>query len=99
MSIWGWIGVGAIALVLWWKFIYSSGNPTFWKLVQLHPETAERFFRETPGWHIGEKPSGRSVVGPFMFASPSSGWQRVNLYCDADMIDETQEAFVKQLRR
>jgi hypothetical protein len=99
MSILVWIGGAGVAAILWWKFIYLNGNPKFWKLVASDAEAAERFFRETPGWHIGNKPSDRSVVGPFMFRSPSSGYQRVKLYCDADKIDKLQEAFVQHLRR
>lgn len=91
--------VGVLAIIaIYFLFFRKAGNLGFWQLVQKFPAEAYHFFETNPHWHIGQKPVGKIVVGPFKVRDPVDG-RFVSVYCDEDFMDATQNELSERLRK
>lgn len=102
-----WVVAAVIVGFLFYHFVMvKSGNLTFWKIANAHPEKAYSFFKdndcfrvfdsEPPGGYRASLPLGK-WEGPFKLPIPAKG-QVVTIYGRTPEYQNAQESFVKRFQ-
>lgn len=93
-----WIfGIGVL-IVFWFLIAHNLGKPSFWKMTRKYPKEAWEFFNLHPEWHIGTKPVGLRVTGPFRVLNPYTN-EMVKVYCNSNEIEQSEEKFMQLLKK
>ena len=97
----------AVAVFLYWYFIFRKGSFSFWKIVALNPDKAYEYFISNSCWKVltGEQYENDDVKidssdwsGPYSLIVPKLGNRMIKIYGKVGYFEKSQEELINLLK-
>jgi hypothetical protein len=97
----------AVAVFLYWYFIFRKGSISFWKIVASNPDQAYEYFISNSCWKVltGEPNENDNVKidssdwsGPYSLIVPKLGNRMIKIYGKVGYFEDSQEEFINLLK-
>ena len=97
----------AVAVFLYWYFIFRKGSFSFWKIVASNPDKAYEYFISKECWKVltgelnenaNDKIDSSDWSGPYSLIVPKLGNRMIIIYGKVGYFEDSQDEFINLIK-